>query len=269
MKSDANVCGPRSERTGVSIVVPCFNEEAALAHLQDRLKAARVLLECKYVVHLILVNDASTDNTGKRIQEAFANEPNCIFLQHPVNLGIGAAILSGIRSASTEIVCSIDADCSYDPCELPKLISMLSPGIDLVTASPYHPEGRVVDVRGWRIFVSKVASLLYRRVLRQKLHTYTSCFRVYRRSSILQMNLRRRDFLAVAELIGKLDLLGAVIAECPTTLGARVHGDSKMQTSGVLLRHLYLLTELLGLRLWHALFVRPRRFVRAFDLKES
>jgi len=263
MKSDANLCGSRSDRAGVSIVVPCFNEEAALAHLQDRLRAARVLLERKYVVHLILVDDASTDNTGKRIQEAFANEANCIFLQHSHNLGIGAAILSGVRSASTEIVCSIDADCSYDPCELPKLISMLSPGVDLVTASPYHPEGRVVDVPGWRVLVSKAASFLYRWVLRQKLHTYTSCFRVYRRSSILQVNLRRRGFLAVAELIGKLDLQGAVIVEFPATLRARVHGDSKMKTSGVLLRHLYLLAELLGLRLWHALVGRPCPFVRA------
>lgn len=260
---------PTLDNSSVTIIVPCFNEEAGLAHLKSRLKAARVLLERKYDVHLILVDDASTDDTTKRIRELFADQPNCTLLQHSVNLGIGAAILSGIRAANTEIVCSIDADCSYDPCELEKLIPMLSPNVDLVTASPYHPSGGVVAVPRWRLFASKVASFLYRQVLRQKLHTYTSCFRVYRRTSILQVKLRRHDFLAMAELIGKLDLRGAVVVECPTTLAARVYGNSKMKIARVLFRHLYLLMELLALRVRQGRFSRPRPFLGALDFKNN
>ncbi len=269
MRSKPKVSCSGSKGVGVTIVVPCFNEEASLALLKDRLAAARALLGPKYVVHLILVDDASTDDTRNQMCRLFAHEPNCTFLQHPVNLGLGAAILSGIRAARTEVVCSIDADCSYDACELEKLISLFKPNVDMVTASPYHPAGRVIDVPGWRLFFSRAASLMYRQILGQKLHTYTSCFRVYRRGSILKVHLRRHDFLAVAELIGKLDLQGAIVAECPATLRTRRYGRSKMNVARVLFGHFHLLTELLCLRIWQALVSRPRPYLQSIDLSES
>src|SRR5262249_45432502 len=150
--------------------------------------------------------------------------------------------------ARTEIVCSIDCDCTYDPSQLACLVPALTTHTDLVTGSPYHPAGRVFGVPTWRLFLSRTASYLYRRVLRQKLHTYTSCFRVYRRSAVLQLDLKCNGFLGIAELIGKLDLNGFTIAECPANLTARAHGVSKMKTTRVLVGHLFLLCELLVLR---------------------
>jgi UDP-N-acetylglucosamine 2-epimerase (non-hydrolysing) len=235
-------------KTGVTIVVPCFNEEPVLPYLRNRLRSVRESLERKYEVHLILVDDGSTDSTWRLMLELFRNEPNCKLLQHTKNLGVAAAILTGIRSAETEIVCSIDCDCTYDPHELGKLVPMLTSGVDLVTGSPYHPLGRVQDVRRWRLALSKAASFLYRRVLRHKLYTYTSCFRVYRRSAILGLDLRENGFTGIAELIGKLDLQGSTIVECPTSLKARAQGASKMKIVRVLGGHFFLLGQLLGVR---------------------
>jgi glycosyltransferase involved in cell wall biosynthesis len=186
--------------------------------------------------------------------ELFGDAPNCTLLRQPKNLGVAATILTGIRRAKTEIVCSIDCDCSYDPHELGTLVPMLTSGVDLVTGSPYHPLGRVVDVPRWRLTLSKTASSLYRHVLRRKLYTYTSCFRVYRRSAILNLDLRRNGFLGIAELIAKLDLQGSMIVECPTSLKARVRGVSKMKIAQVLVGHLYLLCQLLALRGHRELF---------------
>lgn len=242
----------------VSVVIPCCNEEAGLVRLQRKLRSASLVLKQKYNTHFILVDDGSTDNTWKMMKTFFGDEANCTLLRHRTNLGIGAAILHGIRQAKTEIVCSIDADCSYDPCELENLVPMLVPGVDLVTASPYHPAGEVVDVPCWRLFLSKAATHLYRQVLGQKLYTYTSCFRVYRRSTIVRLKLRRRGFLAVAELIAKLDLQGSVILECPAKLATRSQGASKMKTAQVALGHFKLLGELLAFRIWHMLLNRLR-----------
>jgi len=253
----------------VSIVVPCCNEEAGLRHLKSKLDAARLLLEPTYVLTFILVDDGSTDGSWNVMCELFKEQSGCILLRHSTNRGIGAAILTGIRGAHTEIVCSIDADCSYDPCELEKLLPLLTCDVDLVTGSPYHPQGRVIGLPVWRLFLSRAASHLYRLVLGQRLHTYTSCLRVHRRRSILQLNLRAQDFLAMAEWIGRVVLQGGVVVECPVTLTQRVHGNSKMKTVPVLFRHFLLLSELLVIRIWQGLVGRPRALFRSLDLNES
>jgi cellulose synthase/poly-beta-1,6-N-acetylglucosamine synthase-like glycosyltransferase len=246
--------GLLTEKTGITIVVPCFNEELALRNLRDRLETVKESLGQTYSVSIVLVDDGSTDETGKLMHELFGSDPDCVLLRQPRNLGLAAAILRGIRYAKTEIVCSIDSDCTYDPQELHKLVPMLTDGVDLVTGSPYHPLGEVRDVPQWRLALSKTASSLYRQVLKHKLYTYTSCFRVYRRSAIVGLDLKQNGFLGTAELLGKLEMQGSKIVECPTTLGVRVQGVSKMRTARVLVGHLYLLGQLLATRGHQKLF---------------
>ena len=83
--------------------------------------------------------------------------PGCSTIRHPENRGVAAAIMTGIRNAPTEIVCSIDCDCSYDPSTLARMIPLLQ-NADMVTASPYHPQGSVRNVPGWRLVLSKTLS---------------------------------------------------------------------------------------------------------------
>lgn len=157
--------------------------------------------------------------------------------------------MSGIRAAGTEIVCSIDCDCTYDPHELERMVPLLTPGVDLVTASPYHPKGKVLNVPGWRLFLSRGVTRMYRAVLHQKLYTYTACFRVYRRSAVVGMELERTGFIGIAELLGRLDLAGSRIQEYPATLAVRVIGQSKMRILRTIAGHIVLLFGLLRLRL--------------------
>jgi polysaccharide deacetylase family protein (PEP-CTERM system associated) len=237
-------------RTPVSIVVPCYNEELILPYLANTLKSVENALAHRYDLRFVFVDDGSADGTHQALEKLFGGNPRNKVLRHDPNQGVTAAILTGIRNADTEIVCSIDCDCTYDPHELARMIPLLTDGVDLVTASPYHPEGAVRNVPGWRLFLSKGSSFLYRRVLRQKLYTYTSCFRVYRRSAVLGLDVREKNFLGVAELLGKLDLLGSRIVEHPATLEVRMLGRSKMKTLRTILGHLMLLSRLAMLRLW-------------------
>jgi glycosyltransferase involved in cell wall biosynthesis len=244
------------DKAGLTVVVPCFNEEPVLSFLRDTLSSAQQLLGKTYDLQIIIVDDGSTDRTWPVLQQLFQSQPEYRLLRHASNTGIAAAILTGIRAADTEIVCSIDSDCTYDPHELERLVPMLTSGVDLVTGSPYHPLGKVEDVPPWRLGLSKVASSLYRLVLHQKLYTYTSCFRVYRRSAILNLDLRQNGFLGIAELIGKLDLQGSNIVECPARLEGRVLGASKMKVIRGIAGHLYLLGQLMAMR-------RRQRFLPA------
>lgn len=238
-------------RVPASIIVPCFNEELALHYLSKTLESVENSLEQDYELCFIFVDDCSTDQTWESLKELFGDKPNSKFIQHKQNLGVAASILTGMREAETEIVCSIDCDCTYDPHELNNMIPLLTEGVDMVTASPYHPKGAVRNVPAWRLSLSKASSFLYRHVLKQKLYTYTSCFRIYRRSAVVDLKVREGGFLGVAEVLGRLDLGGAKIVEYPATLEVRLFGWSKMKILGTIAGHLRLLSRLLVMRVFH------------------
>lgn len=239
-----------NHRTPVSIVVPFFNEGAILPYFFNTLEELETELSKVYELSFVLVDDHSSDETWDLLNARFGERADCVLVRQPENTGVAGAILTGIRQAHTEIVCSMDSDCTYDPHQLKWLIPALTDGVDLVTASPYHPQGEVLNVPAWRLFLSKSASFLYRCVVRQKLHTFTSCFRVYRRSAVAGIVLKEQGFLGVAEMIGKLDLSGSTIHECPATLEARVLGRSKMKTVRTIFGHLRVLSRLIHFRVF-------------------
>jgi len=228
-----------------SVVVPCFNESPALAHLADNLLRTQHKLEQKYDLHFLFVDDGSTDDTWDALHRHFGGWTNATLLRHERNRGVAAAIMTGIQQARTEVVCSIDSDCTYDPQELGNMIPLLSDGVDLVTASPYHARGEVRNVPGWRLLLSRGSSFLYRRVLRQKLATYTSCFRVYRKSAVAGLKLTESGFQGIPELLARLDFQGSKIVEHPAILDVRKFGQSKMRILRTIRGHLVLLARLL------------------------
>ena len=235
--------------TNISVVIPCYNETDALPYLANTLRAVEGdLTENGYQPNFIFVDDKSTDGTFDMLNELFGDKKNFEILKHETNCGVAAGIMTGILSAKTEIVCSMDCDCTYDPHELLNMLPLMLKNIDMVTASPYHKDGGVRNVPSWRLFLSRGASFLYRRVLRSKLDTYTSCFRVYRRNSIVGMELTESGFLGVAEMLGRLDLSGGKIVEFPAVLEVRLFGLSKMKTAKTILGHLKLLSSLIKLR---------------------
>lgn len=242
--------GPRAKkRTPVSIVIPCYNEEETLPYLSNTLRSVeKKLSDSGYKADFIFVDDCSKDATHARLTELFGAQKNVKILRHETNKGVAAGIMTGLNYASSEIVCSMDCDCTYDPHELANMLPLMTGGVDMVTASPYHKDGGVRNVPEWRLFLSKGASFLYRRTLRSKLDTYTSCFRVYRRSSVAGVKLGETGFLGVAELLGRLDLTGGKIIEYPAVLEVRLFGISKMKTARTIFGHLKLLSRLAKIR---------------------
>jgi len=234
-------------RTPISVIVPCFNEEEGIPFLANNLASLKNELSSQFDTEFILVDDGSKDQTWSLLEKYFGDNPSAKLIQHPENQGVSAAIMTGLRHAR-EIACSIDCDCSYDPAELRPMLHLLTPGVDLVTASPYHPSGTVLNVPGWRLLLSKASSILYRLVTARPLHTFTACVRVYRRSSTVGTPLRHTGFLGVAELLGKMALANKTIVEHPATLEVRIFGQSKMRVLQTILGHLGLLSELAWMR---------------------
>ena len=105
----------------VSIIIPCYNEEEALPYLANTLRAVGLeLSENGYKPNFIFVDDRSKDDTFNTLTELFGKQKNVTILRHETNQGVAAGIMTGLRAAGTEIVCSMDCDCTYDPHELLK-----------------------------------------------------------------------------------------------------------------------------------------------------
>jgi polysaccharide deacetylase family protein (PEP-CTERM system associated) len=231
--------------TPVTIIIPCYNEQESLPYLANTLRSVEEEMnDAGYKPSVIFVDDKSTDDTAEMLNSLFGSRDNVRILQHENNKGVAAGVMTGLRAAETEIVCSMDCDCTYDPHELVKMLPLLDKNVDLITASPYHKKGGVRNVPSWRLFLSRGASFLYRRVLRSKLDTYTSCFRVYRQSSFADLELTENGFLGVAEMLGRVDLAGGKIIEFPAVLEVRLFGFSKMKTVKTIAGHLRLLIRL-------------------------
>jgi dolichol-phosphate mannosyltransferase len=239
----ANAAGESAVLPRLSIVVPCHNEAESLGKLVAQLQPLRSALAGPYEMELLLVDDGSTDETWRKLQELFSGDAAARLIKHDVNRGIAAAIGTGLAHASGELVASLDADCTYEPLQLVALLARMTPEVDLVVASPYHPQGKVVGVPGWRLALSRLASRMYRAVMRNKLHTYTSCVRVYRRGAVVDLPVQRGGFVGIVELVWQLDRRGGRIVECPAVLTVRTTGQSKMRVARVALSHLSLLAE--------------------------
>ncbi len=228
----------------ITVAVPCYNEEATLGYLANTLRSFSEAVAHEYKVFYVLVDDGSSDRTWERLNEIFGDWKDCSLVQHARNRGVAAATLTGIAHAHTEIVCTIDCDGTYDPLQLKEMVPLLGPDVDLITASPYHELGEVINAPGWRLFLSRGLSFLYRRVLHQKLATYTSCFRVYRASAVRNMTLRYDGFVGIAEILSQLDMSGKGVVECPAVMEVRLLGHSKMRNLKTIRGHLELLAHI-------------------------
>jgi len=240
----------------LSIVIPCFNEAQNVPTMASTLTPVVAELSRTCSVELLFVDDGSTDGTGPLLVQAFAAVPNVRIVAHPTNLGLGAAQRTGFAHCTGEVVVTTDSDASYPFSMIVPLLSYLQPGVDVVTASAYHPDGGVDSVSRYRIFLSRGASLLYRLLVDWRVHTYTCLFRAYRRAVVEQVPFESNGFLGVTEVLVNAMLMGFSVQEYPCRVRPRQHGASKAKIFRIVGSHLRLQGRLLWRRLAGAW--RPR-----------
>lgn len=232
--------------TELSIIIPCFQEEAALPQLFSKLNDVGARLGVAY--ELIFVDDGSRDRTYELLAAKYRDPPehNVKILRHDINRGVGAAIRTGMAQANGEYVATLDSDCTYEPIYLIDMLEILrAADAAMITASPYHPDGGTCGVPGRRLFLSRNLSRLYNVASRHKFHTYTSMFRIYRRSAIEALELESNGFLLMAEILVKLSRQGYRILEFPALLTARQYGTSNAKVLKMIREHLGLIMRML------------------------
>ncbi|MEW6401105.1 MAG: glycosyltransferase family 2 protein [Chloroflexota bacterium] len=246
----------------LSVVVPCYNEEDNIDKLRTEFfPVLKTLIGICLpdgggqvdLIEVIFVDDGSTDNTYEELKKAFGLFEHAAisirFEKHALNRGLGAALRTGFHAITGSIIVTTDSDGTYHFSTIPGMLEHLKKDVAIVTASPYHPAGKVVGVPAYRIVLSRGSSLLYRVLLNWKIHTYTSLFRVYRREVIDQVCFAADDFLGGTELMVKAMLKGYRVDEYPAALHRRMFGVSKAKLIRTIRSHLNFQTRLLLHRL--------------------
>ncbi len=216
-------------KPSLSIVIPCYNEEEGIPYLVSQLNPAVQELQKNYQVDLVFVDDGSIDKTNELLQHHYGNNSQAKIVKHEQNRNLGAALRTGFAHCHGDYIAALDSDCTYDPSLFAPLLAILDEQTDIATVSPYHPRGKISNVPGYRIFLSKSASFLYRLLLDWNLYTYTAMVRVYKKEVIKNTPFERDNFLGVTELLVKAMLKKYKVKELPAELQVQKFGQSKMK----------------------------------------
>jgi len=229
----------------LSLVIPCYREEAALAALAEWVGELPG-------DEIIFVDDGSDDDTPAALERLANAHPRVRVVTHAVNQGVGAAMRTGLGAAQGDVVVVYDADATYPRDDIARLVAGLGSDIDVVTATPFSAEGGLDDVPFFRRLLSRAAVLAYRLVLGRRargITVFTCAFRAYRRDVLASLVFDSDGFPAAAEILGRLVLRGARVEEIASTLSVRTEGVSKMRVGRAAWGHLGVLRRLLWSRM--------------------
>jgi len=203
----------------LSIILPCFNEEAIIRQNVLQVLSYLESKKNKYSYEILLINDGSKDRTGE-IADTLETEFSGIrVVHHPVNLNLGNAIQTGIRHAKGDVLVVLDIDLSYSPDHIELMVDKLvEASADVVIASPYMHGGKVIAVPFTRKIMSKWVNRLMAIASQEKYHTFTGMVRAYKREFIRHVNLKTKDYEINPEIMYKSMILRARIVEVPAIL---------------------------------------------------
>ncbi len=231
------------------IILPCFNEET---NVKPLIFSIDEVLKQHIPYKIIAVNDGSHDRTGEILKDLSAEYPVEI-IEHRANMGLGAAMRSGLLAAADEtfdgdVVVTMDSDNTHDPKSILNML-VATKRADIVVGSRYVTGGVQLNVPPYRIVLSRIINTIVGRLLKLPVKDATSGFRCFRAtllkklSRIFQKNIvNSNGFDSSLELLFKAVHSGGSATEIPIFLDyGRKGGNSKMHLLSTIIKYLIFL----------------------------
>lgn len=229
----------------VSLVMPAYNEENIIVQNLSELCLYMESLADRYRWELIVVNDGSTDRTGKLADEFAQGKKNVCILHHAYNFRLGQSLRYAFNHCRGDYVVTLDADLSYAPEHIEKMLTALrETRAKIVIASPYMPGGKVSNVPWDRALMSRWANQFLSLTATKdrlvgKIHTLTGMVRAYDRRFLSTLSLKAMDMDIHPEILYKAMILRARIVEIPAHLcwrSGKAVGEGHRKSSMRILR---------------------------------
>lgn len=229
----------------ISVILPCFNESENVKRFVPELWPVLESLGIDFEV--VAVDDGSSDDTAERLAEI--NDPRLRIVKHAKNMGLGAAVRTGIAAAQGDYTVILDADFTFHPKLIVDLWKTRNEfAVDFVIGSPALG-GYGEEVARWRIVISKIANFIYSQLLGKPITSVNQILRLYRTADLKSLNLQANGFEINAEILFKLVYAGKSFKEIPAQLTNRLYGVSKLNYKKELIRHAALVSKVLVWRL--------------------
>ncbi len=211
--------GMKKGRYSISAFFPIYNDECTVKKMvMDALSVLRTITDD---YEIILVDDCSIDKSG-RIADSLAKKYRQVrVMHHRKNRGYGGALKTGITSARKDLIFYTDGDAQYDARELAKLYPLIG-NADVVNGYKIKRH----DVL-YRIVLGRLYNAFVKVMFHMKIRDIDCDFRLFRRRVFKDITLESNSGVICVEMMKKIQLTGARIAEVPVHHYERVGGVSQ------------------------------------------
>jgi glycosyltransferase involved in cell wall biosynthesis len=216
----------KSSLNKLSIIIPAFNEESSIEKILGEVLNSNSLSLAK---EIIVVDDYSSDNTIEIAKNISSNHECIKIIAHSKNCGKGAALRTGFSIATGEIVLIQDADLEYSPREYPKLLEPIVDGkADVVYGSRFRSEQETRVLYFWHRIANGLLTLMSNMFTNLNLTDMETCYKVFRKEILDQIELVENRFGVEPELTAKISRIPNIrIYEVGISYFGRTYAEGK------------------------------------------
>jgi glycosyltransferase involved in cell wall biosynthesis len=215
----------RTPMNTLSIVIPVYNEKATIRQI---LRDVGIAHSSGLEKEIVLVDDFSTDGTREILKEIPEGRDGIRVFFHDRNQGKGAALRTGIRQTTGDIVLIQDADLEYDPNEYPKLLAPILEGkADVVYGSRFAGGESKRVIFYWHSVGNKILTTLSNMFTGINLTDMETCYKVFRGEIIRKIRIEEDRFGFEPEVTSKVARLRCRIYEVGISYSGRTYADGK------------------------------------------
>lgn len=226
----------------LTVAIPACNEEENIKRIEKELIPVMKSIRMPY--EILIIDDGSKDKTAEEARKLIKKYKTVRLIQHGKNLGLGAGTRTGIKNAKGTILIFLDADFTFHPREIPKLVEKYMSGdYDCIIGTQFGKGGKT-KMQAHRKFLSKSVNTLYKFMLGKNITTMSSIFRLYRKSALKRISMKSNNFDICAEILFDMIKKNKRIEEVPVTLTTRIYGESKISNTREIKNHLKLLSKI-------------------------